>query len=225
MRNTFFDSFLFCCFALKINALQQAVFLLGSLRVARSLRFCSTIHRPSRLGRQRENKAPGSHPAEQWWCARSASLGHALQRLVAALLVVQKAWLNVWWRAKQATALRANATAVVHDVGQVAAAFWRLRHFGWFVPVSRHAKSSPRSSVLPQKFCHDSTFFGHFFFGPMRVSVVQKFVDQRLKPAFAFEPRIDLYRAVVPAQTISLVPAKLAFYDLRQLGFAHLTRR
>lgn len=59
----------------------------------------------------------------------------------------------------------------------------------------------------------------------MRVPIVQKFVDQRLEPALAFEPGVNLDGAVVPAQAIRLVPAKLAFYDLRQLGFAHLTRR
>jgi hypothetical protein len=57
--------FLFCCFALKINALQQAVFRLGLQRVARSLRFCSTIHRSNRPGRRRENTALGLHPAAQ----------------------------------------------------------------------------------------------------------------------------------------------------------------
>ncbi len=79
--------------------------------------------------------------------------------------------------------------------------------------------------MSPQKFRHDSTLFGYFFLGPMRVPVMQKFVDQRLKPALPLEPGIDLDGAVVPAQTVGLVPAKFAFDDRGQLGFAHLARR
>lgn len=59
----------------------------------------------------------------------------------------------------------------------------------------------------------------------MRVPVVQKFVYQRFESSLPCKPWINFYGAVVPAQTVGLVPAKFAFDYLRQFGLAHLARR
>lgn len=58
----------------------------------------------------------------------------------------------------------------------------------------------------------------------MRVPIVQEFMDERLEAALASDARIDLYRAVVPAQTIRLVSTQFALDDLWQF-FAHAMMR